>query len=441
VGVAPIGALFVVPAGGGSPRPVAPDFAHARYGTWSPHGEKILFVGARQHDPSGLSLDWFVVGVSGGEPVATGALRVLRQAGVHGVPIPAAWSADGTVVFANNDDGASNVWQLAISPETGLAAGAPVRLTFGTAVERSPAISASGRVAFTSLVENVDIWRLPLDAETGLVGGAMERVTDNAATDVLMNVSDDGRTMAFMSSRTGQREVWITDLSTGRDRQLTLPGARSAHVSRDGSRLAIDRASETRGIDLVPTTGGASTPLCDGCATGDWSPDGRHMVVHRGLPSRLLMRDLESGRETELAAHPTWNLFRPRFSPDGRWIVFHTTNSPSLRQVYAVPAFQDAAVPLEAWIPIVPDFGVHPNWAPDGAGIYHFSIRDGLFCVWLQPLDLSTKRPVGKAQAVEHFHKAGLRAATGAGVTNHVAAGYLYVTLTSAAANIWMLER
>ena len=165
------------------------------------------------------------------------------------------------------------------------------------------------------------------------------------------------------------------------------------------------------------------------------------MVVQRGSPSRLLVRDLGSGREGELAAHPTWNLLQPRFSPDGRWIVFHTTNTPSLRQIYAVPAFSDGAVPVDAWIPVVPDFGVQPSWAADGAALYYFSLRDGAFCAWLQPLDPETKRPVGSARAVEHFHQPGLRAAAAAAVTNHVAAGYLYVTLTASAANIWMLDR
>jgi hypothetical protein len=42
---------------------------------------------------------------------------------------------------------------------------------------------------------------------------------------------------------------------------------------------------------------------------------------------------------------------------------------------------------------------------------------------------------------VQHFHQRRLRAATAAIATNDVAAGYLYVTLTSSSANIWMLDR
>ena len=433
--------LFVVPATGGSSRALAPEFAHARFGTWSPDGEKILFLGARESDPNQSSLDWYLVGVNGGEPIRTGALEVLRRGGLKGSPIPGAWNRNGAVIFANYDEGASNVWQLPISAVTGRVAGQPARLTLGTAIERSPTVSSSGHVFFTSVNENVDVWRLPLDPKTHLATGPIERLTDNAATDRLINVSDDGGTMAFRSARTGQEQIWIRDLQTGRDRPITSSTARGGRINRDGSIVAVARpVSQRPGIDLIPVKGGRGSPLCDDCSPGDWSPDGNRLVVQRGNPTRLSVRDISSGREIEVASHPTWNLFQPRFSPDGRWIVFHTTNTPSLRQIYAVPVVSDDSVPVDAWIPIVRDFGVQPSWASDGSAIYYFSLRDGALCAWLQPVDPGTKRPIGSPQAVQHFHHSRLRAfAAGAAASNDVAAGYLYLTLSASAANIWML--
>jgi Tol biopolymer transport system component len=435
-------ALFVVPASGGTPRQLAPDFAHARFGTWAPDSRTMLFLGTRERDPDPSSMDWYVISANGGEPIKTGAREVLRRSGVKGVPIPGAWTAEGVVIFASYEEGASNVWQLAVDAATGRAVGEPVRQTFGTAVERSPA-SSGGRIVFTNIVENIDIWRLPLDPATGLANGALERVTDNVARDQLWHLSDDGRTMAFVSSRSGQDDVWIRDLRTGRDRQVTQSNARGVRISRDGAMLAVTRGNlEKPGTDLVPTTATSPpSPLCDDCVPGDWSPDGTRLVMQRGQPSRLVVREVGSGRDVELARHPTWNLFQPRFSPDGRWVVFHTTNSPSHRQIYAVPASSPAPVPLHEWIAIVADFGVQPSWASDGSGVYHFSLRDGAFCAWLQPVEPGSARPSSSPRAVQHFHQRRLRAATAAIATNDVAGGYLYVTLTSSAASIWMLDR
>ena len=263
--------LFVIPASGGPSRALAREFPHARFGTWSPDGEKILFLGASDRDPNQSSLDWYLVGVNGGEPIRTGALEVLRTAGLKGVPIPGGWSRDGSVIFANYDEGASNVWQVPISSDTGRVAGAPARLTFGTAIERSPTVNAAGAVFFTSMVENIDVWRLPLDAKTGLASGAIERVTDNASSDRLINVSDDGGTMAFFSSRTGQDQIWIKDIDTGRERQLTSATARAGRINRDGSVVAAARpVSNKARIELIPARRGPGSPLCDDCSPGDW---------------------------------------------------------------------------------------------------------------------------------------------------------------------------
>jgi Tol biopolymer transport system component len=198
--------------------------------------------------------------------------------------------------------------------------------------------------------ENVDVWRLPLDAETGLASGEIEPVIDNAGADRLVNLSDNGGTMAFISSRTGQEGVWIRDVQGGGERQVSRQGS-SARISRDGSTLAVTKCCPaTEGTDLVSLTDGLRSRLCDDCGPGDWSPDSARLILVKNRPSRLFVRDLGSGRESELAAHREWSLLQPRFSDDGQWIVFHTANAPTLRQVWAFPASSDRSIPVEAWI-------------------------------------------------------------------------------------------
>ena len=72
--------------------------------------------------------------------------------------------------------------------------------------------------------------------------------------------------------------------------------------------------------------------------------------------------------------------------------------------------------------------------------LYHFSSRDGAFCPWVQRVDPATDRPIDAPRAVLHLHHPRLRATSGAQAFEDVQAGYLYLTLTESAGNIWMID-
>jgi eukaryotic-like serine/threonine-protein kinase len=433
-------ALAVVPSSGGAPRALARDFSAARYGVWSPDGKKILFLGDRSPE-SPESLDWYVIEAAGGTAVRTGALEAVRAANVTGAPIPGAWTAQG-VVFTTTDATTSNVYQLPVSPQTGHVAGSIRRLTFGSALERGAAVSAAGHIAFTTLTENIDIWRVPLDSRTGIASGAPERLTDDAAKDEEPDVSAAGRTMAFRSSRTGRNEIWLKDLETGAERQLTHTGVDSARIAPDGLSVAVESEAEAR-VELYDLSSGRHSILCEDCMFyNGWSSDGSRLLIgrRRGAISRLIILDLNSKREVEVTEHPAWHMTAGRFSPDDRWVVFNTANAPNFRQSHAVPTFRETPVPVDAWVTVVPDFAIYPNWSSDGTGIYHFSFRDGHMCAWLQDVDPQSKRPIGPPRAVQHFHQPRLRAANRSPASSVVVGGALYVTLTETSGNIWMLD-
>ena len=430
-----ISTLAVVPVEGGTPNYLATSLGSARYGVWSPDGRRILFLGETRAG----DLDWFVIPRDGGEPRPTGAVGVLRSAGIMGVPIPGAWSDPRDVVFATTGSEMSNVWQLAISPESAVVSGPPTRLTFGSAEERSPSVSRALSVAFSSIVENVDVWRFPLDPQSGVGAGPMERVTDDAAIDEVMNLTQDGSSVVFVSTRTKTAEAWLRDVRTGHERQLTFDGASFARVHPDGSSVAIRRPGPDKVTEIVRISDGARTRICQDCQIDDWSADGSKVVIERSDPAALFVVDLATGEERPLARHPQWNLFRARFSPDGRWVVFHTTNSSTLRQIYVVPAGEPGEVLVSRWIPVIQDYGIQPSWAGDGRAIYYFSLRDGSYCAWMQFIDPETAHPVGAPRVVQHLHDPRLRAASGAIVSNDVRGHFLYVTLTGTTGNIWML--
>lgn len=437
-----VGSIAIVSAEGSAPREVATGLASARYPVWTPDGERILFLGEENADEK--RFDWYLVRIDGSGLVKTGAVPAIHAAGLRtGPPVPAAWTADG-VLFATNEADNSNVWRIPITPDTGRLAGAAEPLTSGTAVERSPSISASGRIIFASTATNVDVWRVPVDERNGTAAGALERVTDSASSDRLRSVSADGRRLVFISDRTGRDEVWSKDLETKIERQVTERGALDATLSPNGSNIALARAEgNSARIELVDVRGGPPPrPLCGKCdITADWSPSGQAVLFGRGQPSRLFLYDLVSGRETELASHPRWNVHQARFSPDATWVAFHTTNSPNLRQIYATATSGRTPVAWQSWVPIVTDHGCHPNWSADGSLVYHFSFRDGAFCPWVQRVDPATKQPLGPPRPVLHLHDGRLRAATGAAATNDVQGAYFYFTATESTGHIWLLER
>ena len=81
-----------------------------------------------------------------------------------------------------------------------------------------------------------------------------------------------------------------------------------------------------------------------------WSPDGQWIAYvtwsMNGGGHVWKMRADGSGQPQRLTQVPAFYTDLA-FSPDGRWVVFHTANSPSLRQIYAVPTFAPRPVPVE----------------------------------------------------------------------------------------------
>ena len=436
-----LGSIAIVSAEGGAPRELSTGLASARYPVWTPDGERILFLG--EDDAAAKSFDWYLIRTDGTGLVRTGALAAIRAAGLRdGPPLATAWTGEG-VLFATNEADNSNVWRIPIAADTGRLMGAAEPLTSGTSVERSPSVSASGRIVFASTVANVDVWRVPLDERTGTAVGALERVTDSAASDRLRSVSADGRALVFISSRTGRDEVWSKDLETNLERQVTQGGASDATLSPNGSSIAFVRADgNSMRVELLDLRGGPPRALCADCdIAADWSPKGQAVLFARGQPSRLHLYDLGSTSETQLASHPRWNLHQARFSQDGRWVAFHTTNSPNVRQVYAAVISGGTPSTVQSWVPVVTDHGCHPNWSADGSLVYHFSFRDGAFCPWVQRVDPGTKRPAGPPSSVLHLHDPRLRVASGAAATSDVHGGYFYFTATESTGHIWLMDR
>jgi Tol biopolymer transport system component len=312
------------------------------------------------------------------------------------------------VIFPDLGGDTSNIWEIGMSPETGKVNGAPSRLTAGAGNELEPACASGDAFTFTNAETVGDVWSLPFDLDRGKPVGALERITQGRARRENPSLSGDGRYVAFASNQSGQKNIWLRELATGKESQV----ARSPLVQRypiidaSGGRIAFMVYENGKRFMYVSAPGGVPEMLCEECVRAqDWSRDGKSLLAFGGSPFHLYVLDVASHRQTVLLTHTNHNLLYGRFSPDNRWVSFTARIQPGHAQIMIAPADGPKPIPESAWIQIAEerdeDWG---NWSPDGNTLYFTSARDGHTCLWAQRLDADSHRPVGEAFAVQHFH-------------------------------------
>lgn len=210
---------------------------------------------------------------------------------------------------------------------------------------------------------------------------AYRLITSRPGQETAPSLSPDAALVAYVARPAGQAgaAVMVQTTDPSPPRQLTRPLAgandREPAWSPDGREIAFIRVRQERdcAVMLVPANGGSerSVGRCDHRAppSFDWTPDGRGLVFDsRGtLGDNIGLRvlDLASGRwrRVDYPAQAGDIDSRPRYSPDGRWIVF-VRNAP-LGDFWRVPASGGTAARLSS---LSADIGGW-DWMPDGRGI------------------------------------------------------------------------
>lgn len=404
--------LFVIDAAGGRPHAVQPSFHSARDPVWSPDGNHLIFSGCK--DSSAESCDWWVSPAEGGEPVATGALKLFRQHHLAGQPSPDLWLPSGdAIVFTAKTGAKSRLWVLNLTPDLWKANGAPRRLTSGENDERAPAAGPDGRIFFTSRTENIDIWSLPLDSDRAVPTGALTRLTSDPSIDQRPSLSLDGAKIAWETSRGGNFEVWVKDLISGQERGLTSGPLREhmPAMSPDGSRLVYD-AHDGDKVTIFESgfQGGEPFKVWEeniGQGSFQWTAKGDAILYfHREPPGSLGLMNLSTKKRKVLLRHPKLNLSLAdaRLSPDGRWIVFPVPFAPH-RSRLAVALLSGKVIEDERdWSYLTPETfnASRPEWSPNGRYLYFLSDQSGSPGVWAFSLS-PEMMPLGAPQSILSF--------------------------------------
>ena len=454
-----VGRAFTVPAIGGAPVPVQPEFASVLDPVWSDDGSKLLFVGAREiKELLGPRAEWWIAPAGGGPAVRTGALEIIRRQGIASgrggqewLVAPDAWIGND-VFFAGGSTESTNLWRISVSPRTAKVEGSAHKLTSGTSLETKPSV-VGNRIAFASESNALNIWSLDLAANSGIATGSPQQVT-SSAFDARTSTSADGKKLVFISLRLGNSDVWIKDLESGKESALTATPAReqNAEISPDGKYIVYVIFEQTGGVFYkIPTSGGVPERICEDCGRPwDWSPDGRKILYlieegRRTANVALGLLDVATGRKTDYLVNSTYSVARVRFSPDGHWISFTANNAGGTRLVVA--PFRPGDPPGEdEWIWITerqPFPQDKSRWSPDGALLYYVSNADGFRCIWAQRLDPGTKHPVGQPLAIHHSHGT-RRSIRNVGIPLFfelsLTPDKIFFNMSETTGNIWMAE-
>lgn len=307
----------------------------------------------------------------------------------------AAWSPDGKrIAFCSNRDGKAEIYVMN-------ADGSDVkRLTDNLSDDFGPQWSPDGKkLLFDSERDgNKEIYVMDAD------GGNQVRLTRNNETDSATSWSPDGSQIAFASNRGNgsyNYDIYVMSADGSNVRKIVDDPEYDAEPkwSPDGKKMLFV-TGRTGNFDLYETnidgTGqrNLTADYNKNDGAGAWSLDGKSITFVRNLQGKeqifLMSAD---GSNPIRVTNNTSNNGHPALSPDGSKLAFESDRDGNF-ELYVMSVDGELAQLTDD-----PADDLDPDWSPDGSKIAFSSNRDGMHHIYVVNGDGSSLVQVTNSKA------------------------------------------
>lgn len=440
-----LGDIFITSIDGGDAVPLTQDFAWNIHPNVSPDGKQIAFIS----DRDGLSNVW-VMNIDGTE------LRQITKEKNNIIHSPK-WSPDGQYILvtkgimSSRSIPAGEIWMYHHTGGTGLAIKKRVNGLKDQKNIADPAFSHDGRyIYFTQDITGgfrFSYNRDPLNSIFAITRidrktGEEERFISGTGGAVVPTPSPDGRYVAFIRRIQDKTALFLKDIQTGAERAIFndlerdmqegfgsegyfsyfdwTPDSNELVFWTAGKihRLSIsDQSLNSLDINLDSNLKYADAVRFEVDVAPDsfdtkmlrWSqksPDGQKALFQ--ALGKLYIRDLKSGKTKRLTKQNEHDEYYPRYSNDGKSIVYTTWHDQQLGAVRIVPAKGGKGKIITSQ----PGHYVEPAFSPNGKKITYrkftggylldptYSVEPGLYVL---DLDTNTSTRISKQGMQPHF--------------------------------------
>jgi len=286
---------------------------------FSPDGRRLAWIGYDRTGGSGV----FVADVAGDK--ARAVVFSLDQ--LQGL----AWAADGqALVFAAAPAGVFGLWQVPAAGGEARAIPTPGEFAWNPTIARD-----SGDLAYEQVRVDQDLWQVSIQDREDWAVQTVSFIT-STRWEFEADFHPDGLTLAFVSARSGQPEIWLGDTEGQNLRKLTTLGASAVSQLRwspTGALLACNAVQAAKPRILVADpAGGALRQVTTGHPREvfvAWSARGEGLLIgaDAGQGWQVFRQPLSGGEPSQVTRSGG---LTAQESADGRTLYFTRPDRPGL---------------------------------------------------------------------------------------------------------------